>query len=843
MMKFTKNPLATAVSIALLTLAMPAFAQTAATKTPEMIAKEEAEAKAKAAADKKAGTAQQVERIVVTSGKRAEAAYKVPYNVSALSEETMREENITDVKKLIQQSVAINAPQNSARFADSVTVRGLNVSPVSANNLEQFVKTTIAYYLDETPLPSIGFRIKDVSRVETLLGPQGTLYGAGSLGGTIRYITNKPKLDKTEGRISTGLYQTKGGGISNDTDVMFNFPMGENFALRGSYAHLDEKGYTDRVSNPPWRVGNFAWVTQPDPTRNRYEDDDWQKVDGGRLALLWKVNNDVSVTVSHAEQRQNANGTTGTSLLPCDVANSRTPAETEASWRRARRNDCAALAAGPETRTFFSPLLTPFSVGQDVVVSRYPEFAIRNFKMDSVELDVDLGFARLASSTSQFTDARVGQADYASQGHVFYFGFGDLGGKIDSGRSAFITYNNAYKGFSHETRLVSKNDGPLNWIAGLYYTDQDKSLRFSEMLPGLDAFNRLNRASVGGIKDEGYFENLANKYSETAVFGEVNYKVTPKWTTTVGARAFQYKDTAIARIVDYAAGFVDSDYTRGGGRKSKSYFKLNTSYQFADDLLGYATFSQGFRRGGTNGFKDQGKNIVTAENAGYEPDSTNNFELGLKGYALNRMLYAEAAVYQIDWKNVQTYRNQSVEGFPVNGTANGPDARSRGFELSTRYKLNDSWQATYSTTTSQAEWTGTRENCLYVGNVKDECRLWSKGGKLGGSPKWKHNFGARFNTSLDNGMYLWASLSGRYTGPIAIDRADSPTESVRQRPAYTLLNANSGISFGNWDANFWIQNLANKRAEVSAQEQGIMGARLTFATPRTMGVNVTYYFK
>ncbi len=191
-------------------------------------------------------------------------------------------------------------------------------------------------------------------------------------------------MDKTEGRISTGLYQTKGGGISNDTDVMFNVPLSETFALRGSFAHLDEKGYTDRVSNPPWRLGTFAWTTQPDGNRNRYENDDFQKVDGGRLALLWKVNNTTSITFSHAEQRQNANGTTGTGLLPCDVANSRTPAELEASWRRGRGNGtngvCQPLAAGPETRTYFSPLLTPFAVGQDVVISRYPEFAIRNLR-------------------------------------------------------------------------------------------------------------------------------------------------------------------------------------------------------------------------------------------------------------------------------------------------------------------------------------------------------------------------------------------------------------------------------------------------------------------------------
>jgi iron complex outermembrane recepter protein len=172
------------------------------------------------------------ETIIVTATRRNETAIRVPYNITAIGEAQLREQNITDIKKLIDENVAISAPQNSARFNDSVTVRGLNVSPVGANNLDYFVRSTLSYYLDDTPLPNIGFRIKDISRSEALIGPQGTLYGAGALGGVIRYITNAPKLGDFEARVNASIWQVQGGGVSNDVDFMVNIPLGDTFAVR-----------------------------------------------------------------------------------------------------------------------------------------------------------------------------------------------------------------------------------------------------------------------------------------------------------------------------------------------------------------------------------------------------------------------------------------------------------------------------------------------------------------------------------------------------------------------------------------------------------------------------------
>ena len=147
-------------------------------------------------------------------------------------------------------------------------------------------------------------------------------------------------------------------------------------------------------------------------------------------------------------------------------------------------------------------------------------------------------------------------------------------------------------------------------------------------------------------------------------------------------RLFKYEDTARSYIKDFTYDLVDSDKTNSTSASGKAYFKFNTSYQLNDNLLSYATLSQGYRRGGVNGFRDYGTNKITKVGNQYAPDSTLNKEIGVKGYLFGRQLYIESDVYRIDWKDVQTYRSQDVEnGFPINGTTNGPNAHTQGFEF------------------------------------------------------------------------------------------------------------------------------------------------------------------
>jgi outer membrane receptor protein involved in Fe transport len=295
-------------------------------------------------------------------------------------------------------------------------------------------------------------------------------------------------------------------------------------------------------------------------------------------------------------------------------------------------------------------------------------------------------------------------------------------------------------------------------------------------------------------------------------------------------------------IVDYAGGFVNYKASPTNGRNGNSYAKLNGAFQFTPDMLGYLTYSEGFRRGGTNGFRNVGTRVLAPDAREYFPDSTENYELGLKGYLFNRQLYLETALYKIDWKNTQTYRSQDINGFPVNGTANGPDAVSKGWEFAARWRLSPAWQLTYSTTTVEAKWKDTKTHCLFTNGTT--CRTWTAGGLLGGAPKWKHNLAVRFQHSFDNDVYVWTSLSARYQGPVQVDRADSPTANagIAKYESLTRYNFSAGLEKGPWSGSLWVSNLTNERAIVSVQAAGVMGPREISPQFRTMGVNLGYRF-
>ncbi len=747
--------------------------------------------------------------IVITATKRDTPAHRVPINVSAIGEEQLREDNITDLKKLIANSPSIDAPANSARFADSVTVRGLNISSVSANNIEWFTRSTLSYYLDDTPLPNIGYRIKDIARVETLLGPQGTLYGAGSLGGTIRYITNQPRLGSTEARLSTSFYKTKFGGLSYDADGVVNVPLGSELALRVALARLDEKGYTDRYAGTPRFLPQaIPWTPKPDANKVLYENDDYQKVNSGRAALRWRLTPAIELTLSHAQQSQLAHGTSGAQLLP---------------------------ATGNPGR-----YQAPLAFNDHTVLSPYPEFADRDFRLSGFDIDWKLSYARLHSSTSTYKDTRAGQADYLGTGSFFYGDLGYpeflLGDPAFAGETAYLRYDNTYKGTVHETRLTSNPGGSFDWIAGFYYASQKKSLKYTENLPTLPG---------SGPAGVGYFEDQSSKYKESALFGEISIKPAPALTLTAGARVFSYRDSTVTEVVDYAFDLVSGAVPAGDKGSAKSYFKFNASYQFTPDLLAYYTISQGFRRGGANGFRTVAGLEPSAEARAYQPDTTDNFELGVKGFLFDKRLYLQAGLYQIDWQNTQTYFSQDISGFPVWGTINGPAAVSRGIEVESRFNVVPGWQLQHSSTYNRARWDATKEICLFAGGIG--CRTFERGGELGGVPRIKHMLGVRWDGALTSGLGVNASLRARFTGKKLSDRSDGPGETIFTYDSYTLFNASVGVTSEKWDANLWVENLTDKRALASFQGTSAVaertGLRAIYVTPRTVGVNVSYKFK
>lgn len=781
-----------------------------------------------------------IEEIIVTAAGREQLATEIPMNITAMSEAELRRKNIRDLKDVLADSVSISAPVNSNRHADSVTVRGLNVARSDANDLERFVKSTVAYYLDDTPLPNIGFRVKDIARVETLLGPQGTLYGGGSLGGTIRYITNQPELGATYAEANASVYSISGADLSYDADFVANLPLSDTFAARGSLAYLDQAGWVTRHANPiHFFDQGLERVPNPNPNQETYDDDNWEEATTVKVALLWELSDDAAVTYTYMYQDQTAHGTDGSSRQTVAYA-----CEQEG-------------LVGAECDAAYIDQTTPLQYGTDHLVSTYEEWADREITLNSLNLKWDLEFASLNSTTSFYKDTRDGQSDYLSQGSIYYGWIPGLA-LSETTTSAYILPLSEYEGLVHETRLTSNTDGPLSWIVGLYYTDQETAIQFSEFVPGFDAVvedtpwldNRETFADVRlGSLDEGYYDRLGSTYKETAIFGELMYAVSDRFNLTFGARFFSYKDKANPSIVDYAG--ITKVSPESDSDDTDQVFKFNADYRLTDDLLVYGTYSQGFRRGGSNGFRATENDVLELDPEAnlYEPDTTNNLELGLKG-SLTEDLYIQADIYQIEWKDVQTYNSQTIDlFFPINGTENGPDGISKGYEFALHYNLTDSFHVNYAMSYNEAKWDGTKEVCIYLPdpNFPDadrQCRTWSEGGILGGSPEWRHNFGVGYDREFDSGL-LSVNLDGRYVGETPVDRTDAEGESVYRRDSYTLYYASASYLMDLWRATLWIDNLTDERAEVSGQglTGSVTGYRTIYAQPRTVGVNLTYTFE
>jgi len=772
-----------------------------------------------------------LEEIVVTGSGREALASDIAMNISAIPEGELRRRNIGDVKELIADSVLINAPGNNNRLAESVTVRGLNVSPVNANNIEFFTRSTLAYYLDWTPLPNIAYRIKDVARVESLLGPQGTLYGGGSLGGTIRYITNKPDPEGFSFALNTNVYQVKEGSLSHDTDVVVNVPLADRVAVRASLAYLDDRGFTDRVASPVWLTGDAARVPTPNPSQNLYEDDDWEETLTGRIQLQADLTETLTVNLAYAAQDQTAHGSRASSRLDVDVACEQTG------------------QAGPDCP--FTRETAPFQVDRYTVQSVHEEFTDRDFELGSLDFDWDLGFATLHSSTAVYEDTRAGQGDYLNEGYLFYGVLAVIPSVLPdaTNQSAFIRYDNAYEGFVHETRLTSRSEGPWQWIVGLYHTDSDSTLRFWEIFPGLDDAIANDYGCCDPridfperqFLDNGYSEVFDTTYEETAIYGELTYSLTERLDLTFGARFFNWEDETRKTISDYTGFLGINDDVSRGKDTGESIFKLNAAYRFTDSAFSYLTISEGFRRGGTNGFRDDGGEVVAASTQVFEPDSTTNYELGFKGSFLDEDFYLQANAYLIAWDNTQTYYSQTILGFPLNGTTNGPDAETRGIELALRYRLNDSFGISWESAFTEGEFVEDRTVCLFEGNTTTSCRTWFDGDELGGTPNDRHNFGIDYYTPAFGGE-IRANLDVRYVGDVQSDRQDQ--NEPYEFDAYTTLGASIEYRRGPIATSLWASNLTNEAGESSFQVVGGQwGYRTIYIRPRAIGMRFSYLYE
>jgi len=747
------------------------------------------------------------EVIVVTASRRETLVQDAPYTVTALSGADLERNRLTGLTAVARFVPGLTVVEQGARGTDLMTYRGLNVRSMDANDfLDNSSGGTVQTYLGEIPI-YLDLKMTDVERVEFLAGPQGTFYGAGTLGGAVRYIPKAPDLDTFSIGVHGDIYDVSHSDDAGyETDAVINVPLIDGkLAFRGSFYYLDDPGFIDYpyllrnpgVSNPEPDLSDSAAVAA---NLYRMSDANTENVDSSRLALLYQATDNVSATFSYYNQEARSGG------------------------RSVSHAD--SFGAGPYESAH-----------------RFLEPDNRETSLFSVEIDADFGFATLTSATGISDYEQSGQRDQTD----FYL-YQGWGYETFPEFSSYTRELAKEDRLSEELRLVSNGDGKISWIAGVFYNDFDIDSSSREFMPGFADSDVGVGWGLAGAGELSYMQTNADTLTEKALFGEVSYAFTDRLELTVGGRLFDYETRQLA---SFSIPFLDIDGSEEILNDDDGTLgKLSVSYRFSDSFLGYATFSQGYRIGGANSVPPcavplpVNASCALPDEVRIEPDRTDNLEFGAH-LILGRNITLDAAVYSIDWDGLQT------AGTTANGdlqiTVNGGSARSRGAEFSLAAGGAGPWsiRTTYAYTDAKL----TRDAPgLFTGDDAYDGADAFKGDRLSATPEHQVGFELRNRRVLNNGWDLDVSYGVTTTSDVLTKVG---MRSGGERLAgYSIHSASIRLSRDQWSATLYADNLTDKYASTSVRmdpsaifDSGGFAVRRYYRNvlrPRTIGLEFRY---
>ncbi len=620
-----------------------------------------------------------IDEIVVTATKRAMSIQDLSQSITALTEDDIQRQGLDSMEDLIKSipsmTLAADLPGRN-----KIVFRGMNTG---AN--EYRTDSSAAIYLDEIPMTAISQqlspRLVDIERIEALPGPQGTLFGASSQAGTLRYITNKPSTDGFSGAVDLAVSTTEGGDESYDISAHLNIPVSDNFAIRVVGYKVDEGGWIDNV------LGD---------TLNGFEDNadvvaenfnTWEVV-GGRLAAKWDLGENWSVLGSIITEESTTEGT----------------------WT------------------------TDPALGDEMITMFHDEMRVDDWTAYGLTITGDLGFAELTSASAWVDRTIVYEWDnqiydsYKSTlaNYCSYPGYPytcALGGLYDLDYiMGFIRNDQTQERFSQELRLTSTSDSRLQWMIGLFYEDVTDEWLWGGIQEGLAGTPAFAYASYWAYyysyagydnayplpgTDRWWVQEYTNEVTQTAVFGEATFDVTEAWSVTVGARWFENERMRRERNTfpedlppwgNFATDAIDVV----SGTTSDTTFKFSTKYRFNDDHMGYFTISEGFRLGGNNSIRAASTGFVNRE---FDPDTVTNYEIGNKSTFLDGRLRLNVSVYLMEWDQIQLPRWNDGDLWWMNGTFNAGEAESKGIEVYLTAAFTDNLSFSASVSSNSAEYT------------------------------------------------------------------------------------------------------------------------------------------
>jgi iron complex outermembrane receptor protein len=760
----------------------------------------------------------ETDELVVTATRRESTVQDVPYNIAAVGADELQSKRITNLNDFAREVPGLTLTDQGGRDSDLLTVRGLNTSNIDAPEifLGNGGGETVATYVGEIPV-YVDLKLVDVERVEVLIGPQGTLYGAGTLGGAIRYIPNAPVLDETTVELHGSLYDMwESNDMGYNGDVTVNIPINDRMAFRGSFLYDETPGFIDYN----YVVGtDQAGMVNPEDLSalRQFPDANDTETVAVKGAVLWEISDEVDATLTYYYQQVESGGRTADS----DVA---------------------------------------FGTGRYVYGRRFLEPNERENSIVSLEVHWDLGFAELTSATGYTNYEDDGQRDQTDL--LLDIGYGY---ETFPNFAAFTSDRAEEESITQEVRLVSTSDGPLSWIVGAFYRDLEVDSIAEEFTPGYSASPEYigNVVDFGGIPvgmittgDLEYRAIIDQTIEEIALFGEIGYQFTDAWQVTVGARWFEYEDdTKNSTRLPF---FDDAQPPFPVGTKVDDddvILKFNTSYAYedvwgSDSGTAYLTVSEGYRNGGSNGLDacdgSPGQSVcATPAEQLVEADTTLNSEIGIKTNWLDGAVTFNASYYMIDWDDIRISTVTETGLAPID--TNGGEAESKGYELSGVWQINDSWSATATYADTDAELTQSAAGVIggRFGSVDGE-----DGDRLPGTPEQQGSLYVNYTTETDTGLlvdvrYGFTSISDVLTKVGGKNGGESLS-------GFTIHNASVAVSRDNWTATLFADNLTNKYAATGVRRDRdyidtVGGVTLrsyyqNIIQPRTVGLDLRYSF-
>jgi outer membrane receptor protein involved in Fe transport len=811
------------------------------------------------------GSGAEIQEIVVTAQRRTENLQDVPIAIQALTAETLTQLNATTfddfVKYLPNVTTATNGPGQG-----NIYMRGLGTtggSNQSAGVLTSF--PNVAVYLDDQsgqlPGRNLDVYAADLERIEILEGPQGTLFGAGAQAGVVRYITNKPKLDVTEGNANAGYEVTAHGDPSSYGSATLNVPLiADTLAVRAVIYDDARGGYINNVPGTFTRAATdrgiidyFGGVVPTNSVSINNSSLVGNAINpvtytGIRASALLKFNDDWSALLVQSYQNMNAQG---------------------------------VFYETPESSSL-QPL-------PDLSVQLYnPSYDKDKFENTALTVDGRIGSLKLVYAGGYLVRHVEQAQDYTNYARGVYADYYQCSGGGTSNAvvpqcfspSATWTDTERATHQSHEIRLSTPDTWRLRAIGGLFWEEYKivEDTEFNYKSPGSGFYPiapptgaLVSDPSVRG-PNTAYIDDLSRGYQQRAAFGSFDFDLVPQVLTfTAGSRYYKFNNWEEGATVGsfgcrpggtYAVDPVPdpcinvsnlTNLTAKDLRNTTSGAKsrVNLSWHVTADALLYYTWSQGFRPGGFN--RSSAQIAPTSPLYGifkppltYSPDTLINNELGWKTEWFDRRLEFNGAFYIEDWKNAQiTIFDPGVTGNQV-FTTNGPDYRVRGLETSfvarVTHELSVIGSAAWNSSrlTNEPTLTQTNGQPLTIANPYGQV-----GSPLAMSPPIQSNLRVRYEFDIDSYHAFW-QIAGTHQGHsyATTDRLSTDLQGnsiAYDQAAFSTLDASIGVSKDSWTAQLYGQNLTDTRADLFSNYGQFVKA-VTVNRPRTLGLRFSYNF-